>query len=140
MYSDGSVGDCGKGRPRTGTKLLNNITFDQFKEEFEKNPRKTRLCGDLTTLIYHESKVVKTRERICAFCSHPCSSRCLACPDTPYLHHNVRKGQYKYSKCFYHYHSNAAFGLAKNDVTKYLGSKKMDWMYPKEEKYRPTGS
>ena len=135
LYLDGSIQQRLKGRPRTNTKIVDTVNYSQFSKKYKQNPRKSKLCRDLTRLLYHKSRVVKTKERVCAYCGKICTLRCFGCLGAPYLHHNVICGIHKNNKCFYHYHNNAAFGLAKNDTMSLLGKRKMDWTYPSEKQY-----
>ena len=136
IENDGSFSTRKPGRPRNDEQLLEKVSYEQYEAERKKSMRKGRICGDLTCLIYHESKMVRTKERICAYCGETCAMQCTACPDAPFLHYSSPRGKYKNYKCFFHYHNRAAYGLGKADTTRLLGKKRMDWEYPTDSQYR----
>ena len=133
---DGSSSDRKRGRPKKDEKIDKRVCSEVFKEEKKNGSMKSRLCGDLTHLVLHEQKMVKTKEeRVCVFCGEPCQARCDMCPGRPYMHYNVARGPRKDYKCFLHYHNNSMLGLGRNDQL-LIGKKRSEWVAPSESLIR----
>ena len=127
---DGSESTRSAGCPKNSQALVSKVTQTIFNLHMQNSAHTSRHYGDLTQLTFHECKMVKTNnERICVYCSETCISRCTACPGMSYIHFNPNRGPRKHYKFFYHCHSNAHFGLGRNDQL-LLGKTRSSWKPP----------
>jgi hypothetical protein len=135
----------GARRPRAGrpsTRLptpppivpIGRVTKAQFTHESRRrastgNPPHSRLCGDLSHLQDHINSAVTgiKRPKICHVCGAEAYSKCGLCNVA--LHYFPKRGASTGAECFMQYHSDAFFGLAKQDAT-IVQKRKQDWVFP----------
>ena len=87
----------------------------QYKNAKEKG-KNPRLCGDLSNLTKHVASIERFKhERQCAFCGKPAYSRCMLCMGCPPLHFVPQRGENANSTCFFDYHNDVLFGMARDD-------------------------
>lgn len=68
--NDGTVSIRSVGRPLKHLKLVKQATLDMFTEEKRHWGGRSCLCGDLTILQYHDSKMYRTgKEQNCVVCT-----------------------------------------------------------------------
>jgi hypothetical protein len=65
--------------------------------------------------------------KVCHVCGKPAYSKCGLCNIT--LHYFSKRGANAGAKCYVLYHSDAFFGLAKQDATIVI-KRKQDWVFP----------
>ena len=91
---------------------------------------RSRLCGDLTNLQFHDSKMIRTgKEHNCVVCGGTCTACCMACKNKPYMHWQVVRGPHKGRQCFLEYHNTSHYGLCR-DNSKLFGKAKKMWCDP----------
>ena len=131
---DGTVQELSRERPPQGAKRVKTITYDQYHDEKRSGSNKSRLCGDLTRLIYHKSKLVAERKgRNCSYCGEAGAYyQCQACPDRPWVHAGGHHGTNKDKYCFYLRHDTSRYGLNRTDMPK-CGLKLKDWKPPSDK-------
>ena len=128
--NDGTVSTRSVGRPLKHLKLVKQATLDMFTEEKRHGGGRSCLCGDLTILQYHDSKMYRTgKERNCVVCGEKCIAYCTACKDKPYMHWQVVRGPNKGRQCFLEYHNTSHYGLCRDD-SKMFGIAKKSWCEP----------
>ena len=133
---DGTTSSRSPGRPAKHFKLVKQATLDMFTEQKRQGSSRSRLCGDLNMLQYHDSKMTRTgRERKCVVCGENCVACCTACTDRPYMHWQVVRGPNKGRQCFLEYHNSSHFGLCRDD-SKLFGIAKNKWCEPTAEQLR----
>ena len=76
---------------------------------------KSRLCGDLEKFTAHVKSLITLPKhpRICAVCGQDSYTVCGKCEVG--LHYSVRRGVGKGLYCFFDYHDERFFGLARKD-------------------------
>jgi hypothetical protein len=128
---DGSTSPRQPGRPRKAQKLAPcEVTPQQLTVAKQRNSIKSRLCGDLTQLTFHEARVIQVKHpNNCAWCGEPALQRCNGCKDKPFLHNGVKRGPHAGKLCFLHHHNSTCFGLAKADSAM-IGKQRKDWKAP----------
>ncbi len=110
------------------------LTKKQFVRESRRRasagqPPHLRLCGDLTHLQDHINAAVTAmkRPKVCHVCGKPAYSKCGLCDVN--LHYFSKRGANAGAECFLLYHSDAFFGLAKQDAIM-VHKRKQDWVFP----------
>jgi hypothetical protein len=99
-------------------------------KEAKRSKMKSQLCGDLTKIMYHLTKIeCHNKEYFCKFCGDLCYTRCTICPKKPFLHDFSIKGQCKGRSCFMNYDNDLYFGLAKDDCH-VVGVRPSNWLPP----------
>lgn len=98
--SVGTISARSRGRPTKQQRVINRVTQDMYNKARGKS-NSGRLCGYLTMLEYYDLKMEKTgKEHVCVVCGEICIARCTICPDKPYMHHQVARGECKNKQCF----------------------------------------
>ena len=123
-----------RGRPTVASKQQ-ELENDYFQKAKNARGENSRLCGDLSRLDKH-IKSVETglkHPKACRVCGGDAYSICKVC-GVP-LHFIPSKGQHIGKMCFFDYHNDCFFGLARED-TKLTKAKKSDWVYPTVSKIR----
>ena len=120
-------------QPSRGQPRKESASSKKFKKSFRdaktKRGRHSRLCGDLTALNHH-IKGVKTgnkHPKACKVCGKPAYSTCTICNEA--LHFMPSKGEVAGATCFFDYHNDVFFGMARSDVS-IKGISKKQWSYP----------
>jgi hypothetical protein len=128
---DGSTSPRQCGRPRKSQKLAPcEITPQQLTLARQRNSVRSRLCGDLTHLTFHEARIIQCKHpNNCAWCGEPALQRCTGCKEKPFLHNGVKRGPHAGKLCFLHYHNSACFGLSNADSTM-IGKPRKNWKAP----------
>jgi hypothetical protein len=129
-----------RGRPAAGIPIpdgvapVGRVTKAQFVHESRRHasagqPPHSRLCGDLTHLQDHINAAVTAmkRPKVCHVCGEPAYSKCGLCDVT--LHYFSKRGAHAGAECYLLYHSDAFFGLAKQDAIM-VHKRKQDWIFP----------
>ena len=124
--SNQSGGKSSNNRPKKTSKVR-KVALESLKEQ--KKGTKTRLCGDLTKFKAHLKSEVRISNQICVFCGKLACTKCAICDAA--LHNNPSSGKCKGHNCFLDYHSDACYGLAKND-SHLIRKRKADWIQPSE--------
>jgi hypothetical protein len=114
---------------------VGRVTKEQFVIQSRRrattgNPPHSRLCGDLTHLQTHINSAVTAikHPKVChVCCGEPAYSKCGLCDVT--LHYFSKRGANAGAECYILYHSDAFFGLAKQDAT-IINKRKQDWVFP----------
>jgi hypothetical protein len=126
----------GRGRPAAAAVPVvaaasNQVTLQHLNRA--SSNRDSRLCGDLTRLQRHVDSIVsgKHHGKKCLVCGELSYSTCKLCGDKP-LHFFPRSGKSAGKSCFFDYHSDSFFGLARNDTTLVNAAKK--WTPPNQTK------
>jgi hypothetical protein len=90
----------------------------------------SRLCGDLTHLQQHINLAVTALKhpKVCHVCGEPAYSKCGLCDVT--LHYFSKRGANAGAECYLLYHSDAFFGLAKQQDATLVKKRKQDWVFP----------
>ena len=117
-----------RGRP-TAAALWEAQVIHEFNKAKKGRGENSRLCGDLSRLDKH-LRSVKTslkHPKACKVCGGDAYSTCGVC-GVP-LHYMPAKGKHAGMTCFFDYHSDTFFGLARDD-TKVNKTKKSEWVYP----------
>jgi hypothetical protein len=115
-------------------RLLDTVTLAKVRKA--KWSKSSRLYGDMTNLCHHLDSVVRTKHStVCAWCGlGGAYTFCGKCKDENgkkvSLHHNCKSGYGKGALCFYRWHDDMCFGLAKNDASQLLKQSKGDWKEP----------
>jgi hypothetical protein len=128
----------GRGRPARSQESppppIGRVTKEQLALQSRRrattgHPPHSRLCGDLTHLQEHINSAVTAlkRPKVCHVCGEPAYSKCGLCNVT--LHYFSKRGANAGAECYLLYHSNAFFGLAKQDAT-LVNKRKQDWVFP----------
>ena len=98
--ADGTISERSRGRLAKQQSVINRVTQDMHNEA-RGNSNSGRLCGDLTMLEYHDSKMEKTgKEHTCLVCGEMRIARCTTCPGKPYMHYQVARGKWKNKNVF----------------------------------------
>ena len=123
-----------RGRPSASSKqqIFEEAEFKKAKCGRGEN---SRLCGNLSRLDRH-IKSIETglkHPKACRVCGDDCYSICAVC-GVP-LHFIPSKGKNIGKMCFFYYHDDCFFGLARED-SKISNVKKSDWAYPSLSKKR----
>ena len=133
--ADGTISKRARGRPAKDQMVINRATQEMY-DNARGSSNRGRLCGDLTMLEYHNSKMEKTgAEHICVVCGEVCIARCAACPGKPYMHYQVVRGKCKGKPCFFNYHNSSKFGLLRNDRMLF-GQSRTNWKPPSASQLR----
>ena len=118
LVNDSLDGTCSKrtvGRPEKIQQVIEQLTMEEYKKISDNGGNNNRFCGNLTRLMHHQCKTVtdsntKTKRK-CTFCGELTYSRCYACPDKPYLHHDPDRRKHQGKKCWSKYHNTMYYGL-----------------------------
>jgi hypothetical protein len=112
-----------------GRVTKEQLTLQSKRRATTGQPPHSRLCGDLTHIQQHINSAVTAlkRPKVCAVCGEPAYSKCGLCDVT--LHHFSKRGANAGAECYLLYHSDAFFGLAKQDAT-LVKKRKQDWVFP----------
>ena len=127
--SEGSSGSKrSRGRPSAVSKQLAFETSEFKKAKFGRGEN-SRLCGNLFRLEKHIKSVETALKhpKSCKVCGGDAYSICGVC-NVP-LHFIPTKGKHTGKICFFDYHDDSFFGLARDD-SKLSNAKKSDWAYP----------
>ena len=122
----------GRGRPSVASKQKQKEA-QEFKRAKYGRGDNSRLCGNLSRLDKHIKSVETSLKhpKACKVCGGDAYSVCNVC-GVP-LHFIPTKGKHAGKMCFFDYHDDAFFGLARDD-TKLSNAKKSDWAYPSMSK------
>ena len=125
---DPSSNKRGRGRPSAVDKKTALETAKFKKAKFGRGEN-SRLCGNLSRLDKHIKSVETALKhpKACKVCGGEAYSICGIC-GVP-LHFIPSKGKHAGKMCFFDYHDDAFFGLARED-SKMNKSKKSEWAYP----------
>jgi hypothetical protein len=129
----------GRGRPTRNPPSpevapIGRVTKEQFVEHSKRraspgHPPHSRLCGDLSHLQQHINAAVTAmkRPKVCHVCGEQAYSMCGLCDVA--LHYFSKRGAHAGAECYVLYHSDAFFGLAKQDAI-LVKKRKQDWVFP----------
>ena len=122
----------GRGQPSVASKQKQKEA-QEFKRAKYGRGDNSRLCGNLSRLDKHIKSVETSLKhpKACKVCGGDTYSDCNVC-GVP-LHFIQTKGKHTGKMCFFDYHNDAIFGLARDD-TKLSNAKKSDWAYPSMSK------
>ena len=117
-----------RGRPSEQSKQA-IAEAAEFKRAKQGRGENSRLCGNLSRLDRHIKSVETALKhpKACRVCGGDAYSICGVC-GVP-LHFIPTKGKHIGKMCFFDYHDDAFFGLARED-TKLTNARKSDWTYP----------
>ena len=117
-----------RGRPSEQSKQA-VAEAAEYKRAKQGRGENSPLCGNLSRLERHIKSVETALKRPKArrVCGGDAYSICGVC-GVP-LHFLPTKGKHIGKMCFFDYHYDAFFGLARED-TKLTNTKKSDWTYP----------
>jgi hypothetical protein len=92
-------------------------------------PHSRLVCGDLMHRQEHINSAVTAlkRPKVCHLYGEPAYSKCGLCDVT--VHYFSKRGANAGAECYLLYHSDAFFGLAKQDAT-LVNKRKQDWVFP----------
>ena len=112
-----------------------NLLRNEFEKAKSSRGNNSRLCGDLFKLQKHldELKCGKRHGGACVVCGETAQTKCMLCG--VYLHCLPQRGEHARKQCFFEYHSESFFGLAKADY-ELAKIRKCDWKYPSSAKKR----
>ena len=125
-------GHSAKGRPRGAG--YHNVSLAQLQAAKRS---KGRLCGDLTKLMKHMApESLATGQQN--------AHSCVVCGRDAYAHDKIcgvwlhapatKRGSSRGATCFFDYHNDQFFGLARCDWHQLLGKRKCDWVPPNKAK------
>jgi len=121
-------GKKSRGRPSASAKQKQK-EVQEFKRAKFGRGENSRLCGNLSRLDKHIKSVETALKhpKACKVCGGDAYSVCNIC-GVP-LHFIPTKGKHAGKMCFFDYHDDAFFGLARED-SKLSNAKKSEWAYP----------
>ena len=121
-----------RSRPSAVSKRLALQTSESKKAKFGRGEN-IRLCGNLCRLDKHikSAETALKHHKACKVCGGDAYSVCEVC-GVP-LHFIPTKGKHVGKMCFFDYHDDSFFGLARKD-SKLSNTKKSDWTYPSVSK------
>lgn len=135
-FDEGSECTPARARGRPTKEKRREMEFSrELKKAKTMRGDHSRLCGDLTRMMKHIQSMETSAKhpKICKVCGKDSYSVCTIC-DAP-LHLMPTKGENKGKLCFFDYHNDAFFGMARDDSA-ISGTKKSDWCYPSRAKKR----
>ena len=121
-------------RIKCSKRNANQVFVAQVRKT--KRSKKGRLCGDLGKLCNHISAIINLKNLcVCSYCVALLYHACRICLDKKSkkpiaLHYNSKQKESKGKQCFYHWHDDCHFGLAKSDTTNLLNGTKNKWDLP----------
>ena len=121
-----------RGRPTPAMMRLSKFRTE-FLRAKDARGENSRLCGNLTRLNKHLKSVETSLKhpKSCKVCGGDAYSECEICG--VFLHTMPAKGKNAGKTCFFDYHDDCFFGLARDDG-RVREVKKSEWAYPTQAK------